>query len=353
MMKLLLLALAISTVSCVSKSSCPIYNCSENAPATDLGVCARRDTTGGSVTYTLNKCASGHTCGIQGAKMINASTFMATGTTVNCTKDSSVNALQNIVSTAYTTTVTAVTNVVSDPCDILFLTAVGRVDGQKCAKTSNCYGVLECVDKMCKGKANGQACSADQHCVKGSACIGLVCKNQLGSGEACTNEYDCGNKQTCGASKCVSYNSVAAGTNVITENACSSGYGTRKVATTGSVTYDCATYSRDQNDCTGANDKCTYKWSTGAVVTSACVCKGDFNSTQDRSCADVTTRATSTYSNVHTSLRLVKDINECPTITAALAVKTTYGTCIDKVFGATAFIRNSMIVLLSVLAILF
>ena len=353
MMKLLLLALAITTVSCATKASCPIYNCSETAPATDLGVCARRDTTGGSVTYTFNKCASGHTCGIQGAKLLNGSTFFSTGATLNCTKDSKVSSVSAAFNSAISTTTAAVSNLVSDPCDTLFASSltIRRVDGQKCAKSSNCYGILECVDKMCKGKANGQACFNNQHCVKGSACIGSVCKNQLASGEACTNEYDCGNKLTCGASKCVSYNSVAAGTNVLTANACASGYGIAKVVGT-SVTYDCATYARDQNDCTGANDKCTYKWSTGTVVTSACVCKGDFNSTQDRTCAEAKNMATTTYSNVHTTLRMSKDINYCPPVISVVENKG-YGTCIDKVFGATAFIRNSMIVLLSVLAILF
>ena len=351
MMKLLLLALAITTVSCVSKSSCPIYNCSENAPATDLGVCARRDTTSGQVTYTFNKCKSGHTCGTQSLGMANAVAFFAAGNTMNCIKDSKVDSATNIFTNAFDKAKTAITNVVSDPCDVFLLTASMRVDGQKCAKNANCFTGIECVDKVCKGKANGSACTADQHCAKGSACIDLVCKNQLASGEACVSEYDCGNKLTCGNNKCVSYNSIAAGTNVVAVNACSSGYGITKVATNGSVTYDCATYTRDQNDCTGANDKCTYKWGSGTVVTSACQCKGGFNNLQERHCADVPTASTTTYANVHTTLRLVKDINNCPK--AAATTDVSYGTCIDKVFGATAFIRNSMIVLLSVLAILF
>lgn len=349
MMKLVLLALAITTVSCVSKSSCPSYNCSEIAPATDLGVCARRDTTSGSVTYTFNKCKSGYSCGAQGVGMISAASFFATGTSVNCSKNQSLNTLSNIASNAFTTISTAVTNVVTDACDVLLLTATGRVDGQKCSKNSNCYDTLECVDKMCKGKANGSVCTQTNHCVKGSACINGACANQRGSGEACTNEFDCGNNMTCGESKCVSYNSVATGTNVVTANACSSGFATTKVSTTGSVSFDCASYARDQNDCTGANDKCTYKWGTGAIVTSACVCKGGFNALQERSCADVPAAATTTYTNVQSSLRYTKDINECKVEVSTV----TYGTCVDKVFGATAFIRNSMIVLLSVLAILF
>jgi hypothetical protein len=346
MMKLVLLFLAITTVSCVSKSSCPIYNCSENAPSTDLGVCAMRDTSGVQVTYTFNKCKSGYSCGT----MASVPLLMSMGTVVNCTEDKTLDSFTSAFSDLVTAGTDAIKNVVSNSCDIINASATAHVDGQGCKTNSNCYSTLECNDGVCKGLSNGSSCSSNGYCAKGSACINGTCSNQRGSGEACTNEFECANNMTCGQSKCVSYNSVADGTNVVAMNACSSGRANALVVAGVQITYDCDSYTRNSNDCVGAADMCSYKWGTGADVTGTCLCSGGYNNLQERTCAAVTSMATPTTNNsVQTTLRYTQDIKNCDVVIP----KVTFGTCIDNVFGATAFIRNSMFVILSVLAILF
>jgi len=342
----LLITLCVATINCVSKSECPIYNCSGNAPSTDTGACASKSDSNGEVTFTFNKCGSNHAC------LTTAQMFMSTGVTVNCTPTSTMNSVTDFFKDAVDTIKDAGEKLVGNECDTFLLTATGRVDGQKCSKNSNCYDVLECDAGVCKGKANGVACSNARHCANGYTCIGSVCAMQRNSGETCTNEYDCKNSMSCGNNKCVSYNSVADGMNVNTVTACVSGLALPKV-TAGAVTYDCDSYAYESNDCTGANDKCSYKWnSAGTVQVSACACKtNEFNGLQERMCAEFKNMVSTTYNDRQTSLRFTKDINLCGNKDSTDS--SSYGTCIDNVFASTVFIRNSIFVILSVLAILF
>jgi len=345
----LIIALVISTVTSVKKSECPLYNCSANPPSTDTGICASKSTKDGAVTFTFNQCKNDYACGIS-LGGVGAAVFMATGTTISCVPTKGFGAsVTDFFSNAANTIKTTTLDVVGKgACDIAVKASVGRVDGQDCQTNSNCYDTLECVSDKCKGKANGTDCSNDKHCAKGLACISSKCSSQKASGAACTREYECANNLTCGNDVCVPYYSLADGKVVKLANACK-GKVVDVNATDGTMT--CDSLSISTSNCTGDKDSCTYKYSvSGKTIDAGCTCKGEFNSLQERVCMDPNDSKTlPTYNDVQTTLRYMKDINPCP----GEVKKVSYGSCIDSVFGSTAFIKNSILVILSVLAILF
>jgi len=358
MKQILLIALIIATINCAAKDSCPIFKCSKTSPSADAGVCASRNLSGSTYTYTFNQCKSGYTCGGTGTALSAlsatqtdaiAAAWMITGVNVNCQDMSAWEKLSGNVSKNFNTAVTAGKDLVGkSACDVITAASAGRMDGQDCKTNSNCFGTLECNSSKCAGLAKGSACTNDAHCDTGLACIDATCQNQRASGEACSTEWQCNNNLTCGDSKCVSYNSMADGSNVVSPNACKG-----KVSfpnTNG--TYKCDSLVNVTNDCSGAADACSYKYSNaGNTVNYGCQCTGEFNALQERKCANPTPADKKTHNNVQTLLRYYSDINSCPDVKEVTT--SMYGNCISSVFGSTAFIKSSILVILSVLAILF
>ena len=360
--QILLIALVIASVNSSKKEDCRIVTCTKTAPSTDLGVCASRTTSGSTVTLAFNQCKSGYSCGaiasgLTGANIQAADTaataFMSSGTdrSLNCVSVGNFDKVSNVVKNMANVISTGTKDLIGKgACDLRVAASVGQVDGQNCKKNSNCYGTTECVSDKCKGKAKGSTCANDRECVTGTSCIDLTCQNQKASGESCTSEYDCANNLTCGNSKCVGYESVADNEQVVTMNACK-GRMARPNTTTGLLICDSMT-ALSTNNCSGAEDKCSYKWTNGGTTqSSVCMCNNALNDLQERNCPDPTPKLMKTYNNVQTMLRYSADINACDL--DKTYTKTIYNDCINSVFGSTAFIKSSILVILSVLAILF
>ena len=206
--------LSLAILAAAEYNNCPAYVCDPSGVTWADGVCAMRDTNTSQYDLKTGECSSDQLC---------LAELLTLSPTVNCASPS---APQPVVA-AYP----------GENCDVMH-TCVGGVEctAGKCATiTTDCVNVYDC------GLNN--ACS-------GGKCVTLAI-----AGAACTLDTDCANGAGCdivfggaaGSGKCVTYNSVAAGTQVQTcagttanlaaHALCSSGY-CFETATAG--TFQCA-----------------------------------------------------------------------------------------------------------------